>query len=1233
MTGVIYDIDGRVYLTPNNIFEWGDLVAVNEEGHPTDPYRRNGTPRIIEPNKPDGFHVYAGSARDQVFRVTDEPLTYSRRSVFTITSVPVDGHEPLDAAEAGVTHEAPAPVLTEVAATGGGYASGTRQVAFSLVDAGGRHTMLTAKTPHTVAVTGDSILLTLYNSYPVGVTGLGIWLSKSGQTTVYLQKIVDLSESQPATKDLTGPFRVLDYEPTTNKTFLGRTARPDAWITPSNFDLDGGTYELYATLSTLSGESLPNLTARTKTPASRVRSALKVAPSAKPRGLAGWFCYVRLSDGKTYRVFPAGSTPERPLLINQVAEVYSTDPGRWPSTWSVAQKDMPVADTSGIPNPDIAPYSISGIPTPTLVSGQTIYVQVALTEGDREGPRGPASQITISAANRMIKGKLSKTVQKIPNPEGVETDSSALPLEYTVRQTPTVNGSYSQPDPGVHQLVTSGTTALETVSVALQPNVLDKTATHTFLADMEVYNYSAGTAEIALLEYSTATPVYKVTTPTRETVIQSMTADGETEIAYSIPPAFWLAGTLSCHIVYRFSGASKNLGMRVRNAALFDHAVSDVRKWIDPLRGTAQPADPNANPADPFPEGATARIGPPRRTRIPPVGAAWGSINRPLTTGVVEKYYDFESGISGALTQYRTPTSGTTLTTNATASISSGSSGLFIEDLNTTTLSQIGVAETLTTGNRTRGSVSAEIRSPAATTSGARDYLYLERADATAFAALSQDQNRNLILWYKHAGVWFSRVIYVAVPNNTVMDVDLQVSGAGTNRGVIALWAAQGVGQTKTLRAFYEDIDLTDYPFQRYFAGALEYVASDTHQTHIDNLRVWDGGHKWYRVHNSAGEFLNQAHLFLPRDENPTQNAFLKDIRVAVKPGQRYALGTFFKYEGVRGTSYPLHVTLHKQNGDTIPLGSLVGGGGGIIGSAAWAEYTMEINVPSSATDEGENCYEMRINSRDIYGGTYTAQEVAKTEIGPLAPVAVNRTKGRASAGIYRVTLDTTTPKASTYVGSLPREWLKVGVDAEDEPLGTTIAVRLRSAPAKDGPYSAYYTSLIDVPRDRFLQVEVTFAGDGLETPILTDVAPYLDFAFEDSVLLKGNGSELSGGAVVTEYQIWYPDPQYELRRDYSGHYESIPLSDDVNWLDYFTVQFFTKEGLTYFRNRWAKELFTIESMGELVKIRLLEWPEVIPEGQATRLSADGTYYEVYATCEAGMSEVKEVTSLPEKEE
>lgn len=1237
MDGVSYDLDGRIFLTPDNLIPWGDLVGVSDQGGP------QGLGSLLAPFFPTGINLYAGFSLGSMVRQNSSPLPLDQRHVFMLPTIVTEGHAPPSESEANLDQQAFQPLLSVAANTQSGFAANTYQMGFTGIDEGGRHTLIGPIASQVVPA--NNVIVLVIPDWARSYAGLGVWMSQPGwfsQGPLYLQDTIDFATGFPDTYDLFGPFTAVKTAPSVNETYLGRTSNPTVTSgVASSFDLGPGSYQVFATLVTKTGEALPNQTAVTVTVAStRTKSTITVEPTAKPAGVTGWKCYVKLADGKTYLVYQASSTPEKPLLLSEKAELYSTDPGGWGQTnWRVSQKDLPTVDTSGLPKPDMAPYETTTRVPDAIPSGSVVHVMATLTDGDQEGPRSSPTSIAVNSAGQMVKGTLPKVTQMLPNPEGLETDSAGLPLNWTVRQTPTVNGTVTAIE-GEFTLALAASTTAEAASVWIQPTQFDKTLTHTFVAHLEAQNTVSGRIEIALLEYSTATPTYPTTAPTRTTVIESVSADGTKEVRYTIAPSFWLAGTLSWALVYRITDASgvtgtggaRQLTGKVRHAGLFPHEHVP-RKWADPVRGVAALAEQTVSAIFSYVEGALARIGFPLISLIPPITLPWNRVRRPLQTGTIQEEVTFEGGtIPGTWTQIKTlggvssSDPGLTLAVNSGAALAGGQ-GLQVKDTTTSAVAELGIQEALSGAPRHRAGIGALVSIVTAGASGRRDLLEITTNTGAAIGRIYQDQNRHVFLEYRNGATLTSRRIFSSVALNTLMDLDLSVSGSGTNTGIVSAWGVLTSG-TRVLLGRFERLNLIGYPAERVWGGTRGSVAADTWETRLDRIRITDGGQSWYRDHNADGLLLGQAHLFMPRNATSTQQAFLKDVEEAVKPGQRYGIGAFLEYTGVSGTSYPLQIMLHRLNGETVSLGSLLspGGTGGISGTAAWQEYLRDVTIPAQdPADPLQDIYKLTMDSRDIGVGSYTLQEIAMSELTPIEALAVKRTGRGRTHGVYIATLDTETPKREG-APKLPKHWVRAAADLESLPANTTFALRLRTS-GNLVAYSGYATDLADLIKNKYLEFEMTFdSTDGRASPVLAATSPGLDVRFYDTVLLREDGSELPGGIIVNNFSGAYDDPQYEVRTRHSGHSFRQAIAEPVPWTDGFDLQLFTKEAMDEIRENWPKGLYLVESeqVGESVKVMLLDKPEFDPRTDLFQLASTGEYYRAYVRSEIDECEVIE---------
>lgn len=416
LDGVSYDLENKVFLTPDN------LLA------------RDGDPRRVDAGLPeyeDGIVVYGGLSPQNMVRQNNHLLPL-KRATYNWAIYEEDGHPPTTERDDSGIPVGPKPGMRDVSANTSGYKAALYRLFYSGVDNVGRHTRLSPYNTALVQTDGQNIRFPFPQQIPANWPKVGVWLSEPDGTIAWLQQVVDLSKGRPVALDLVGPFRYLRKAPTVNETYLGVARTPSVAKKSSTFDLLDGEYAFYATDLTEYGESLPSaMTAPRSFATVQKKSRLEVAPGARRTGALGWRCYAAQKDGRTYVLFPPDGNPERPLEYATEARAHSTDPSSWPPNWwRVEQRDLPVTDTSGLSDPIDPPddpmvYGGQGLHSGSV--SRTYHSALALVKNGVEGPRGPTNSRTITGS-RAINVGIPKSVNRLRNPDQTEIGSDQSTL-------------------------------------------------------------------------------------------------------------------------------------------------------------------------------------------------------------------------------------------------------------------------------------------------------------------------------------------------------------------------------------------------------------------------------------------------------------------------------------------------------------------------------------------------------------------------------------------------------------------------------------------------------------------------------------------------------------------------------------------------------------------------------------------------------------------------------------
>jgi hypothetical protein len=464
------------------------------------------------------------------------------------------------------------------------------------------------------------------------------------------------------------------------------------------------------------------------------------------------------------------------------------------------------------------------------------------------------------------------------------------------------------------------------------------------------------------------------------------------------------------------------------------------------------------------------------------------------------------------------------------------------------------------------------------------------------------------------------RRLKASLSNSTVYNIDLTCSGAGTSEGVVSVWELAGA--TPTLLAEFDHLSLLNYPTGLARIGvAGESSSALTWDIYIDQTDITDRGKSYFRHHNAKGEFLPQLEYYGVPGQPSLQAVPVENGVIPVLPGLSYDLSAMVRYENLPASlpARPLYVTAICNDGSVIPMGDITGPNG-LTGTAGWAEYTF----PGSLTAP-DNCYELRVNSRDVSTGVIVIQEI----VAPLA-AGSRRTYRYATSGEYISKLFIGTPNARA--GMLwTRVRREIGALIDLVPGGTGTAY-ISSAPTSSGPWSTEVTDHTLVPSNDWIRVRVPMTGDGISSSALRPGSPYARYrlAIGDEnlpIFLMPDGTEFSGGAVFQHLEDWSQKPVTGRSILPSGQPFDYPeLFDPVGTISAGAQLWtFSRETKRYIEKNWKDE-FRIDTYDEALTVKLSEMPEFTRVSRSVNQGGDRV---ADYTAKLGMMWVVDTKPLP----
>lgn len=680
-----------------------------------------------QPKRAVARNLYGGTEAGKTTKQNDTPIDIRETSTVFNTSfvdgesAPGFGDSALSQPPAPILKK----VLATNAGYPASTTSSPYWIAYSwgLVGAGGvLHTSLSLPTLVPSLSQGQSIQVELPDEAIEGGVYLGLWLTEPGSSTptqpgtFRLQKTIRFAEYPARVVELHGPYinssapgNSDSSTPTVNDTTLSPPPKPQA--RHENYGglmraLTRGAH-VVATYVTEKGETLPseqyppipgwNHEVQQTVDGIDVNAGYGARTIyagnhrlLQPRAI-GWHIYFWI-DGQYYRLYDrvTGNGRVRPLPPSWV--YITTQFAEGHESWAVqnsAQKidfaggvDRLVSNLWGMEewvyylymypqdppgvNSSGTPAATDPLPTPVVIgssrpgAGHYVFQTTEIDEDGRETDPSETSEIDIGDYDviRIVYGNHSN---KIPNATFVERGADGLPLDFTFITT----GGTVTLNTGELVFKTTSSTSGTTPSGITDPIDIDITKDWSAGALLSIENPPtgafAGSFEAVLREL-TSTGV------ATDTVLKNAAAVGEHAFYQvisetgGVAPA-WRSDTTQAQILYRFSGATKNLIAKVSRQILKDYRYRFRRREEIPL----EPSDPNPSPqTTAVPSGSTAVEPSPAPESVPET-LTQTAPDRPPLSGTTLQSGDLESAMPTGFTQV---TSGSaTLTRETTPTI------------------------------------------------------------------------------------------------------------------------------------------------------------------------------------------------------------------------------------------------------------------------------------------------------------------------------------------------------------------------------------------------------------------------------------------------------------------------------------------------------------------------------------------------------------------------------------
>lgn len=845
-----YNIAGDEFLTPTNLnLNWA-MTEINLDGDPQDLFA------IGMPEDPEGYFVYVSEkdAGPQTMAAQNTVPFDIDEATMTVTEPWVAGHSPrvqgLDAAEIAPPQQ---PLVSRVAASRLGFAPGDYYVSYCWIYAG----FQTPPAPFvkvTIASFGQQIRVTLPQSVPELVTGIGLLMSPKGQpaSAASLQDTVDITNELPEFWTLTGPFKISrQIAVTTNETKRRRPKKPRGKKVRGHRKGKKGSYVVQTAFITEVGtESEPSewsepihiseeeANANTyievdwgdesSDPDERYRVYVERVSSPKKR----FFWWSKKKSGGRLRPI---SKKELVKMSGRSDEDEETEEEEPSSSSSSSSSRRGMSDTSTEEESSLTRKGKKGkkkkkgskgddessageedngieIPTDPLAAASVIgqqlletnptgwtYYWVALSYWVRGEETPPcAAQLIALAPGETIRVFPNEAVNLLRNAQFSDLDSDGKPDGWIL------SGIAGQPNEGSFNVDPDGTMRLRTLGqrdVPANPShrtpqvyslfQVNRAETYT-LGGTIAATLQAGNADIMLFEYA-SDPHVTSTATLRSTQLKRLTASGQTDFTGRFGEG---TNALAFHAQTTHCILAVNFSGTIRNGEI---AITELFAFPHPnrIRRILPPSDPR----EPVSSDPPARI---RwsRTSQKMVGPPPTNARRVLAIGT-PPYEKLTFGdTSPTLPVHwasRAAMPGVSQGVSTLAAID-GPYGYAISK--TTTDSSYGYL-LRGLGVNAQYAVRAKVRVRALPTFLDVSLVQLKfntgDGDSTSLADIRVYNDGRLVLVGLQPGVpKAEQVIATGVALNDVLDLELVVSGAGTSLG----YARAAVGKNGTRRAF-----------------------------------------------------------------------------------------------------------------------------------------------------------------------------------------------------------------------------------------------------------------------------------------------------------------------------------------------------------------------------------------------------------------------------------------------
>ena len=833
--------------------------------------------------------------------------------------------------------------------------------------------------------------------------------------------------------------------------------------------------------------------------------------------------------------------------------------------WLLAQADPPTEDSTGIEDPtgDIDAPIPKGLSRP---GAGTWYIAYSRRFDGKPTQASRPKKVTI-AADEVIELVFPPRVNKISNALYGQLNQKSIPTGWSWTKqdaTPyTVRDANMEVLPGQVYLRTSGSPSTndryprgvswDVNDVAGTVKGADRDRIERIRCTLEVAEYVSGRAYVEVVQFDDTFNTLGALT------LGTLSQNGFLYIDKTIgdssltPVPDLLLDQNAAYIGIRWgieNGGSANRNLKVGLYNLFWHPFNAHPRRFEERARPDELWVPDNDPATPIPGSHVLAIGPP-----PPTAGDSQSAPTPLNTVTHETGGAVSLGTGSLPANWTTFESNPGVNSEATIVTNSvfGSSsrvGRFRSD-GLQALNHNFFARNYSSGWAGANSLAIRFK------------MHIERLPSkenrSVQIALITAADESPMAWYQlwHDGTlelhtynyeYYERstVVQRNLRNGDIIDAEILVGGGNTNSGIASTYIGVN-GRQRSAGAYISGVDWdppsgTRTPRRVQYGGFYENHPDQRWTFNFDDVYVTFNGYAGViappatgptpmpdRPQRSAGDYrdsapdgapINQGYAFYLRsDVLEGVNMGHETDEFYVKPSVQRTAAVFMKPQDFPEGQRIWVLAAYNERGDRVELGCLseqTGANAVANLTAGWYEYWMTYTPPAGY-------FRLRWEHEGTTGGTYVWQEPVDA-VGNLNTLSLRdaaRVEARATTATFSVLLEARVPGQEGT--NMENGWLEerkaiiVSSQIPDELAALNPPAVSWRARVSDRTvvWSTYQTDESLLPDLRYVDVEVTLRGDGINTPIVPAGGVSVLYSTYQPILLRENRTALFGGALI----------------------------------------------------------------------------------------------------------------------